>query len=255
MCKRIFNKIINFLFRNKTIIPKQINYCYLSDNDLPNEFKYCINSWKDNMPGYTIKKWGKDIIDKYGCDYAKQALDYGNYAVASDWVRIYSLYTDGGIYFDCDVKSHKILPNDFHTKYNGWIPSRDYDFEVTAEIMGFRKGHPLLKYILDWYDKQTYNPNCIQLAPKVFGNLICQYYNQYIYGENSNKITKLNKYDSDDLIILPYNWFDININSESYCTHLGCASWGAFNYKWISTIDGFKLPDGYNKNIYDNYNY
>ena len=64
----------------------------------------CIDSWKKNLPDYEIKEWNEDNFDLDICPYVREAYDNKKFAFVTDVVRLYALYTDGGIYMDTDVE-------------------------------------------------------------------------------------------------------------------------------------------------------
>lgn len=64
----------------------------------------CIESWHKYMPDYEYKLWNEDNIDVNCNQYVKEAYEAKKYAFVSDYVRLYALHMDGGIYLDTDVE-------------------------------------------------------------------------------------------------------------------------------------------------------
>lgn len=64
----------------------------------------CIESWHKYMPDYAYKLWNEDNFDVYSIPYVKEAYEAGKYAFVTDYVRLFALYTEGGIYMDTDVE-------------------------------------------------------------------------------------------------------------------------------------------------------
>lgn len=64
----------------------------------------CIESWHKHMPDYEYKLWNEDNFDVGSTPYTKEAYEAGKFAFVSDYVRLYALYTEGGIYMDTDVE-------------------------------------------------------------------------------------------------------------------------------------------------------
>ena len=86
------------------MIPKVIHYCWFGrgpKGDLANK---CIESWKRFLPDYEIKEWNEDNFDVNMYQYTKEALENKKYAFVTDVVRLYALYTEGGVYMDTDVE-------------------------------------------------------------------------------------------------------------------------------------------------------
>jgi len=74
---------------------------------MPISVKHCINSWREHMPDYEIKCWSEDNFDVDSVDWVKEAIEQRKWSLASDYIRHYALYTEGGIYLDTDVKVFK----------------------------------------------------------------------------------------------------------------------------------------------------
>ena len=89
--------------------PKVIHYCWFGRNPLPESAIKCIDSWKKFCPGYQIKEWNEDNFDLSLYPYAQEAYQARKFAFVTDVVRLYALYTEGGVYMDTDVEVLKPL--------------------------------------------------------------------------------------------------------------------------------------------------
>lgn len=85
-------------------IPKKIHYCWLGRNPKPKSVLKCIESWKKYCPDYEIIEWNEDNLDISSHLYSKQAYDAKAWAFATDYFRLWIVYTYGGIYLDTDVQ-------------------------------------------------------------------------------------------------------------------------------------------------------
>jgi len=88
----------------------------------------CIGSWQKYMPDYEYKLWNEDNFDINCNQYVKEAYEAKKYAFVSDYVRLYALLMEGGIYLDTDVEVLK--PFDPLLDLNGFI-----GFEGTKSIL------------------------------------------------------------------------------------------------------------------------
>lgn len=62
------------------------------------------------MPDYEIKLWNMETFDVSSAPvYVQEAVKARKWAFAADYIRMYALYTEGGIYLDSDVKILKDL--------------------------------------------------------------------------------------------------------------------------------------------------
>ena len=89
------------------MIPKTIHYCWFGRGEMPEHAKHCIASWHKFMPDWEYKLWNEDCIDLAMNDYAKEAYDARKFAFVSDYVRLWALECEGGIYLDTDVEVFK----------------------------------------------------------------------------------------------------------------------------------------------------
>ena len=78
---------------------------------MPELAKRCIDSWYKYMPDYQYVLWNEDNFDINSVPYVREAYSCRKYAFVSDYVRLYALYTQGGIYMDTDVEVLKSYDN------------------------------------------------------------------------------------------------------------------------------------------------
>ena len=130
------------------MIPKKIHYVWLGKGQKNERIKHCIESWKKYMPDYEIIEWNEDNFPMDYNDFFVKAYENRKWAFASDVVRLYALYTEGGIYMDTDVEVYK--PLDEFLCEEGFTGFEDVHYPVTA-TMGCVKGNPVIKMMLDYY--------------------------------------------------------------------------------------------------------
>ncbi len=130
----------------KNNIPKVIHYVWVGGKEKPKKIKQCIKTWKKVMPDYAIKEWNENNFDINSNDYIKAAYKNKKWAFVSDYIRMYALYNEGGIYFDTDVIAIRKL--DEYLCYDCFTGFESNDYPFTA-VIGAKKNHPLIKTILD----------------------------------------------------------------------------------------------------------
>lgn len=91
------------------MIPKKIHYCWFGKGKMPELALKCIESWRVNLPDYELKEWNENSFDINSNFYVKEAYESRKFAFVTDYVRLYALYTEGGIYMDTDVEVLKNL--------------------------------------------------------------------------------------------------------------------------------------------------
>ena len=86
------------------MIPRIIHYCWFGRGPMPDLALKCVESWHQFMPDYEYKLWNEDNFDVTCIPYVKEAYESRKYAFVTDYVRLFALYTEGGIYMDTDVE-------------------------------------------------------------------------------------------------------------------------------------------------------
>ena len=86
------------------MIPRIIHYCWFGRGPMPELALKCIESWHRFMPDYEYRLWNEDSFDVSSIPYVKEAYEARKFAFVTDYVRLYALYTVGGIYMDTDVE-------------------------------------------------------------------------------------------------------------------------------------------------------
>ena len=87
------------------MIPKIIHYCWFGRGEMPELVLRCIDSWKKCLPDYTLQLWSEDNFDIASAPrYVQEAYAAKKYAFVSDYVRLWALEREGGVYLDTDVE-------------------------------------------------------------------------------------------------------------------------------------------------------
>ena len=139
-------------------IPKKIHYCWLGRNPKPKSVLKCIESWKEFCPDYEIIEWNEDNLDISSHLYSKQAYDAKAWAFATDYFRLWIVYTHGGIYLDTDVQVIKSLdPLLEHKAFMGF----ETEHEINSGLgFGAEAGSAFLAENMKAYDSLVYcNPD------------------------------------------------------------------------------------------------
>lgn len=138
-------------------IPKKIHYCWFSGDTKPLVVQTCIDSWSRIMPDYEIRCWGPDSFDFQSVPFVREAFEKKKWAFMADYVRLYALEQEGGIYLDSDVEVFKRFDLFLrHRFFIGTELSSPTDINVEAAIMGSESGHPFLRKCLELYNNKDF---------------------------------------------------------------------------------------------------
>lgn len=134
------------------MIPKIIHYIWFGSKPYPEKVQYCIESWKRHLPDYEFKLWNEESFDVKAFRFTREAYGAKKYAFVSDFVRVYALATEGGIYLDTDIE---ILRDLAPVLSDRAVLGTDDSGNLTA-LMACEKGHPFFEEILDIYKTRSF---------------------------------------------------------------------------------------------------
>lgn len=209
------------------MIPKVIHYCWFGRGQMPELAIKCIESWKKYLPEYEIKEWNEDNFDLNLYPYAREAYDNRKFAFVTDIVRLYALYTEGGIYMDTDVEVLKSLdPLLNHCAFSGF----EDGVNVPTGIMASEKGGKWAKENLEYYNNRHFvgKDGSFDLRTNVY--TITQYMLKYgLKQDNTYQDFKdlITMYPKDYFCPLSVDGYDLNITENTYTIHHFMGSWGS----------------------------
>lgn len=231
------------------MIPKIIHYCWLSDEPMPAELKRCIKSWRKRMPDCQIKKWDRSNFDIDRIPYVAEAVRMRKWAFACDYIRVYALYTEGGIYLDSDVFLRRsldfCLENEAFTAIECFPDLMEKVFsagevdgdgnrrkdvayvdgiQIQAAILGAEKGHPFMKACMEYYHDKHFilsngKLNDQVISPFIFARIAEAY--GFKYKDEEQML-------SCGLKIYPSDLFASNLDlvtSKAVAIHCCAGSW------------------------------
>lgn len=195
-------------------IPKTIHLCWFSGEEFPKKIQKCIDSWKSIIPDFNIKLWTREMAEEIGNAFINEALSVRKWAFAADVVRLYALYTEGGVYMDSDILLLKrfdefmdkpaVLFQEYHPKTvdrtSQWQLSPDGKnlfagkhvdgVGIQAAFMMSQPHQPIIKAFLDTYEDLHFvlpdgSFNTHPIAPARYAMAIEQFGYRYIDSEHT----------------------------------------------------------------------
>ena len=205
------------------MIPKIIHYCWFGHGQLPKLALKCIESWKKYLPDYQLKLWNEENFDINSNPYVKEAYEARKFAFVTDYVRLYALDQEGGIYMDTDVEVLKSLDNFLTLPAFSGFESAGF---VPTGIMASEKNGFWVNEQLSYYNERHF------ILPD--GKFDMTTNTQIISGiMKSNGFNLKNSYQvyKNCMHIFPYDYFSplqygkLFITENTHCIHHFASSW------------------------------
>lgn len=220
-------------------IPKRIFYVWGAGEPLKEQAAFCIQTWKDNLPDYDIIQIDEDSTEYFNFRkelesnrWFKTVYDKKMWAYVADYIRIKTLFDNGGIYLDTDVTVVKsfddVLDNPAFvgmqdSSLDGW---RDL---VEPAILGSEQHNYFLGQIVQFYDTDIWTKP-IYSMPDIFNHFLESFCPMPFPKKEQQQILKFT-----DITIYPEKYFipfryskDFKpwyIKDETHTVHWWNASW------------------------------
>lgn len=139
------------------MIPKNLHYCWFGRGEMPELVQKCIASWHRNMPDWNYHLWSEDNFDIASAPaYVQEAYAAKKYAFVSDYVRLWALEREGGLYMDVDFEVYKPF-DDLMDKYDafaGYEGSKRNP--VMMGVIAANAHHPWIQGMLQTYNHRSF---------------------------------------------------------------------------------------------------
>lgn len=221
------------------MIPKIIHYCWFGKGPFPTKVLECIDSWYKYLPDYEIKEWNEDNFDIEGsCQFVKDAYLHKKYAFVSDYVRLYALAKEGGIYMDVDVEV--LRPFDltiFHQPLNFSLEDSGY---IAGEFMASEPNQPFFDVMLERYHAMPFVQEDGSLNMAVNNTYLQEELAKYGY----RRVPERQMLPELSCELWPCDYFqcrslvsgEVKLTENSYCIHWHTILWSSWKTKLINRI-------------------
>ena len=126
-----------------------IHYCWFGRAAKSALNQKCIESWKRVMPQYRLKEWNENI-SPMEVKYVQRAYAKRLWSKVSNYVRLYALYKEGGLYLDTDIEAVRdfdpLMVGDCFLEFQQRSEGSDW---VNTAVMGSVPGHSFLTRCMD----------------------------------------------------------------------------------------------------------
>lgn len=195
-------------------IPHILHYVWMGGKPKPFILRRCIKSWHKKMPDWKVIEWNENNFPISEHPFAQKAYQNKQWAFVSDYVRMWALYTHGGIYLDTDVMVVRDLtPLCRHRAFVGF-ENQTYPF---TSVFGATAKHPFIRDVIKAYDKKNNHSYNFSDNNTIFVSdiLIKQY---HCKPNNQPQVLR------SDIKVYPDNIL-CNPSPESYAIHLFYGGW------------------------------
>lgn len=139
------------------MIPKIIHYCWFGKGALPELVERCIASWHKFMPSWEFKAWTEENFDISAAPrYVQEAYEAKKYAFVSDYVRLWVLEREGGLYMDVDFEVYRPFDElmEQYDAFAGYEGSKRNP--VMMGVLAARAHHPWIQGMLQTYANRAF---------------------------------------------------------------------------------------------------
>lgn len=206
------------------MIPKVIHYCWFGGKDKPEIVKKCLLSWKKYCPDYEIKEWNESNFDINSNNFTKKMYSEKHWAFVADYVRLYALLNEGGVYFDTDMLLVNKIDN--LLEYDLFLAEEEPGV-INVAAMGSVRKNDFISKCKNYYDNNMTERVTI---PKV----VTMLYKDYKNNTNTIVLKPESFYPFTPLNIKNYK--RQKLSNETYGIHLWNYSWGHPLNKFLMKI-------------------
>lgn len=218
------------------MIPMTIHYCWFGKGEMPQLAKDCIATWHKFMPDWEYQLWTEENFDVNAMPYTAEAYAAGKYAFVSDYVRLYALEKEGGVYLDVDFEVYKPFDDLLKHKAFAGIEGSKHN----PVMMGVCASEPHGEWVtemLDAYQGRHFRKHDGTLDLTTNVQFITAIMTQNGFRQNGTE------QDYKDLHVFPVDYFsprhttgEYICTENTYCEHKGLASWSDHKKGWKGAL-------------------
>lgn len=242
------------------MIPKRIHYCWLSSDPFPSQVQACIDSWKQYMPDWEYILWDYNKAKEIDSIWLRECIEVKKWAFAADFIRLWALYHEGGVFLDTDVLVYQTIEP--FLEYRFFIgrevvsyPTFDDGIQnfLTSHCFGSEARHPFLKLNLGYYrDRHFIESSDPEVPNPLRYDMVMMPYIQSRLAEtwgydpslDADHIQQL----KEGMVVLPSSCFGSSLQlaspAECVVTHLGLGHWREPEY-WDKHPKSLQLTISY----------
>lgn len=131
------------------MIPHILHYCWFGGQAPGPDLVRCMATWTRLLPGWEIRCWDESN-SPVGGDYCRAARRERRWSKLANYVRLWALEREGGVYLDTDVELLRPLDPLLDTgAFLGFQRREEVPGWVNNAVLGACPGHPFLTECLE----------------------------------------------------------------------------------------------------------
>lgn len=216
------------------MIPKIIHYCWFGYGEMPEQAVRCMASWHRLMPDYEYRLWDESVFDVSLNSYTMEAYQAKKYAFVSDYIRLWALEREGGIYLDVDVEVIKAFDDLLCYKAFAGFEGSKHSPVGTCVMATEAHGEWISELLLAYQNRHFLKEDgSFDMTTNV--QFVSAKMSEHGFVQNGKE------QDYKDLHVFPVDFFspkqttgEYFLSPNTYCDHLGLGTW--YGEDWKSKI-------------------
>ena len=185
------------------VIPKILHGCWLGGGAQNALIRRCRERWNRILPEYEMREW-TEAHAPVESPYCRAALATGYWARASNFIHLWALFREGGLYLDTDVEvlaSFDALLDD--ECFLGFQSVERIPGWVNTAVLGARPNHPFLSRCTDLTLHDFETRGIFELSPRIATRVLIE---MGMTAYEQQRVGDVTLYPSD--YSYPYLWIE-----------------------------------------------
>ncbi len=198
-------------------IPKTVHYCWFGKEEMPALQQACLATWTKHLPDFEIKRWDESNAPME-IPFVREHYARKEWAFVSDFVRLYALVEEGGIFLDTDME---VVRNFDPLLEHAAFVAFEREGRLTNGACGGRRGHPFFRACLEYMTERFERGLPYMISPEVTTAVYSQTRFPDVALLPKKSFYPYNPYDPADRGVFMF----ADVTPETYAVHHWAKSW------------------------------
>lgn len=214
---------------------------------MPSKEQKCVESWRKKLPEYEFIKWDESCFDISSTPFTREAYQAKKYAFVSDYVRVYALFNEGGIYLDTDVEVVKSFTPLLNCSF---LTGFETNGVIQTGVIGCEARNDMIRKLYDYYQNRHFilDSNNFDQTPNSAILALLLKEENFLLDNTFQRKGGIEIYPSDFFCPIDQATWEIKPTENTYCVHYLSGSWLPLRDKMsrkvkclLGEMFGFKL--------------